>query len=567
MEFGNYRNNLREERERALAKSYNESQDGEHLTIRIDYNRSDRDVSTGWDKFCHSAVMFFLACPSLLWTPLMILFLIIFLIRYHIHRKWQILRKMNIPHDPPTLSKIGNLVDALSPKSAYEYDNICKAKYGKVWGLYSFTSPSITIHDPDMIRQIFITEFRNFTERQGRLVKINGRELNTAVSFARGNKWKRIRTTLSPTFSKSKLMKMTPIIETCTDNTLKACINIAETGDGTFNSKGLFSRLSLDVICSTAFSANVNSQDHSKTEPEICKQAKNLFSGNFLNPLFILCAIFPKFESLIGKLEIPIFGKGSLKYFKTLTELLIARRKEDKILKDQRVDLMQLMMDAEISDEQARSEIEKGLTRTEIIGNAIIMIIAGYENTGNSMSFLAYNFAFYQEAQAKAQMEIDEYLKEGGELNYHGVKRLKYLEMCINESLRLYNPIIRNARICNKETVINGVQIPKGIQVNIPTFALSHDTEYWVKPYEFIPERMSDMTKIDPMVYQPFGGGPRNCIGMRFALLEMKLAMAKILQHFSFAPATDTPTPPLELKFAVSTRSAIDYNLRVIRRH
>lgn len=52
---------------------------------------------------------------------------------------------------------------------------------------------------------------------------------------------------------------------------------------------------------------------------------------------------------------------------------------------------------------------------------------------------------------------------------------------------------------------------------------------------------MSDMSKIDPMVYQPFGGGPRNCIGMRFALLEMKLAMAKILQHFSFAPASDTP--------------------------
>ena len=53
--------------------------------------------------------------------------------------------------------------------------------------------------------------------------------------------------------------------------------------------------------------------------------------------------------------------------------------------------------------------------------------------------------------------------------------------------------------------------------------------------------RMEDMSKIDPLVFQPFGVGPRNCIGMRFALMEIKMAICKLLLTFQLDPAEDTP--------------------------
>ena len=65
----------------------------------------------------------------------------------------------------------------------------------------------------------------------------------------------------------------------------------------------------------------------------------------------------------------------------------------------------------------------------------------------------------------------------------------------------------------------------------------------------FKSHRFEDMSKIDPMVFQPFGVGPRSCIGMRFAILEVKMAMCKILYNFKLGMCEDTPVSQQSLKF------------------
>lgn len=511
-----------------------------------------------------------------MWSPLNIFtmetwILIITLLglgRYYLHWKWQYLKSINIPHDPPSLLAFGHWLHLVGHKSScFEYENEMKKKHGPVWGVYSLTTPSITIHDPDILKQILIKEFPTFSVRQKTFTKLFGKELNNGLTAIEGNQWKRIRSSMTPTFSILKIKQMMYIIERCVDNTKSSLERKIERNEGIFSSKMLFCRLSLDVVCSAAFGVEVNSQDDSMKEPEISMHAKKLFAVSLVNPVLLLCALFPKLERIADYFNWSMFGKDQLNYFKHLVHVIMEQRKKSEHDKAQRVDLMQLMLDNEVSEVEAKAEkLDKGMDKTEIIGNSMLMILAGYENTGNAMSFMSYNLAQNPETQRQLQEEIDEMMASHGVFDYESVNSLKYLDMCINETLRLQTPILRNNRICAEEITIKGLTIPKGMIINIPTYGLAHDPDFWEEPDKFNPERMRDMTRIDPMVFQPFGAGQRNCIGMRFAMMEIKLCMAKLLHRFSFEPTEDTPKPPLQLIMGLSMNAAIDYKLRVVRR-
>nr|XP_039270251.1 cytochrome P450 3A5-like [Styela clava] len=484
--------------------------------------------------------------------------------RYYIHRKWQYLKNINIPHEPCSIRKFGHLSYTFGAETALQYDNKCKEKFGNVYGTYFGITPTVHIHDPDILRQIFIKEFSNFAMRQRRFLKISGEELNNSLTNVDLKQWKRMRNTLTPTFSSAKLRQMTTIMEWCADNAIVALNKKVENNGGVFNSKDFFSRISLDVVCSAAFSTKVDSINDTENEPEIVKKAKELMKGGgVLSKLFVLLIVLSEFlEKVLEKLNIPLVRGESLKYFRRLTDHVIEKRKNNPH-DTGRVDLMQLMLDAEISPDKVKEGAEKGLTKIEIIGNSMLMIMAGYQNTGNLMSWTSFNFARHPEIQAKVQEEIDEMIKTHGKLDYDGINGLKFLDMCINETLRLYTPIIRNARIAERETTINGLTIPAGLLVAIPVYGLAHDPDYWDEPFAYKPERMRDMSQIDPMMFQPFGAGPRNCIGLRFALIEVKMALAKILHQFTIKPAENTPEAPMKFKFTNTLAPAVNFDLKV----
>ncbi|XP_036176814.1 cytochrome P450 3A12-like isoform X4 [Myotis myotis] len=128
---------------------------------------------------------------------------------------------------------------------------------------------------------------------------------------------------------------------------------------------------------------------------------------------------------------------------------------------------------------------------------------------------------------------------------YDALAQMEYLDMVMNENLRLYPIAGRLERVCKKDVEINGVFIPKGTVVMVPSFILHRDSTYWPDPEEFRPERFSkkNQDSINPYTYMPFGSGPRNCIGMRFAIMNMKLAIVRVLQNFSFKPCKETQIP------------------------
>ncbi|XP_078491463.1 cytochrome P450 3A25-like [Ciona intestinalis] len=484
------------------------------------------------------------------------------LIRLYIHKKWQVLKDLNIPHNQPTILGLGNLGKFLKDSDAifktYFED---KEKFGRISGFYSGLNVQIRISDPEILKQILIKEFQTFPNRQINFQKINGKEMNTGLTATQGEQWKRIRNTLSPTFSSSKLKEIFGIVEDCADSFVQNIGTINSDGDGRFDASLVFGKLSMDAICSSAFGVKVDSQSKPNgQEPKVIQMATDMFKFPlFKDPMFILCFLFPKLEGLLGFFDYSIFPRKYIQYFCQLTHSMMESKKGN----NKRNDILQSMMNTQVTEADLKNGAVKGLTKMEITGNALIMMFAGYETTSNAMVFLAYNLAVYKDAQHKCREEIEQVIAKHGGLTYEAVQGLKYLSQCLNESLRLYVPVPGNLRYCERDITINGVTIPKGTSIDIPVYGMGRDEEFWEDPLVFKPERMLDMNEIDPMIFQPFGAGPRNCIGMRFALLEIKITFAKLLQKFHLDVCEDTPSPPLDMTFKMSMKPKDQIFLKV----
>uniref|UniRef100_A0A8B9YAR8 unspecific monooxygenase n=1 Tax=Bos mutus grunniens TaxID=30521 RepID=A0A8B9YAR8_BOSMU len=207
-----------------------------------------------------------------------------------------------------------------------------------------------------------------------------------------------------------------------------------------------------------------------------------------------------------------------------------------------RVDLLQLMINSQNSKE---IDNHKALSDIELVAQSTIFIFGGYETTSSTLSFIIYELTTHPDVQQKLQEEIDATFPNKAPPTYDALVQMEYLDMVVNETLRMFPIAGRLERVCKKDVEIHGVTIPKGTTVLVPLFVLHNNPELWPEPEEFRPERFSKKNKdsINPYVYLPFGTGPRNCLGMRFAIMNIKLALIRILQNFSFKPCKETQIP------------------------
>ncbi|KAM5228527.1 cytochrome P450 3A11-like [Ctenodactylus gundi] len=443
-----------------------------------------------------------------------------------------VFKKMGIP-GPKPLPFLGSIL--FYRKGLWEFDIECYKKYGRIWGLFEGRQPLLAITEPDLIKAVLVKEcYSTFTNRRpfgpvGVMKK--------AVSIAEDDEWKRVRASLSPTFTSGKLKDMFPIVERYGDVLVANLRREAERG-ASINMKEIFGAYSMDVVTSTSFGVNIDSLN--RPQDPFVEKAKKLLRFDFFDPLFLSVVLFPFLIPIYEMLNISIFPRDSLNFFKKFVEKMKANRLDTN--EKHRVDFLQLMMNTQNSKD---TESHKVLSDMEILAQSIIFIFAGYETTSSTLSFLMHLLATHPDVQKKLQQEIDMALPNKAIPTYDTVMEMEYLDMVVNETLRMYPIANRIERVCKKDIELNGMCIPKGTVLMVPAFALHRDAKHWPEPDVFRPERFSKKNKdsIDPYLYLPFGAGPRNCIGMRFALMNMKLAITKVLQHFSLQPCKDTQIP------------------------
>ncbi|XP_075890945.1 cytochrome P450 3A40-like [Nelusetta ayraudi] len=464
------------------------------------------------------------------WTLLIALITLLFVYAYW---PYGVFKKMGVP-GPKPVPLFGTML--AYRKGFFKFDEECFKKYGNIWGIFDGRQPVLCITDPAMIKTVLVKEcYSFFTNRRN--FRLNG-PLYDAVSIAEDDQWKRIRSVLSPSFTSGRLKEMFGIMKRHSANLISNMKKKADK-DLPLELKEFFGPYSMDVVTSTAFSVDIDSLNN-PSDPFVTN-IKKMLKFDLLSPLLVAVAFFPFLGPVFEKMEFSFFPKSVTDFFYAALQKIKSARVTSK--QQGRVDFLQLMIDSQKNNNS--SGAEKGLSDHEILSQAMIFIFAGYETSSSSLSFLSYNLARTPLVMKKLQDEIDATFPNKAPVDYQTMMEMEYLDAVINESLRLYPIASRLERVAKENIEINGLVIPKGMVVMVPTWPMHKDPSLWPNPEEFKPERFNKQNKdkIDPYTYMPFGSGPRNCIGMRFALVMMKLAIVETLQRYSFSVCKETEIP------------------------
>lgn len=479
--------------------------------------------------------------------PLWLILLLSFLLLLYVYGTWNhtVWSSQGIP-GPKPWPLFGNTWEH-TRESNFNVFTIWQKKYGRTVGCFSGIRPFIVVSDLDLIREIFIKQSSNFIDRfliRGFRTKL----MDKALFFAGGNSWRRIRNMMSPTFSTSKLKLMSHFIKRCTDLLVTNIENKAR-ADQLIDVKEVFGSFTMDVIAGTGFGLETNSQTQ-EGEPFV-QQCKILFKGAGFRGLKRVVFCFANaFPFLVPLMRGTGFGANSRFFFEALEKMVDDRRLENKSEGKKTADLLQMLVDAEADPElitdvadNNESKSNRRMTKEEILAQGFIVLVAGYETTATTLQYMAYLMALNPHVQDKVFEEIQDKLGDV-EPTYDVISQLKYLEACIHETLRMFPPVGAIDRQALQPMTVRGIHIPADCGVILPIYTILHDPEYFSDPEVFNPDRYleENMAKIHPVTVElPFGYGPRKCVGMRLAMLEIKLAAVKMFRRIRFVKCAETP--------------------------
>uniref|UniRef100_A0A665U0Y3 unspecific monooxygenase n=1 Tax=Echeneis naucrates TaxID=173247 RepID=A0A665U0Y3_ECHNA len=452
------------------------------------------------------------------------------------HWTYGVFEKLGIPGPKPKM--YFGTVGRMNPVFYIE-DSLLAQKYGKVWGMYELRKPVLAVMDPDVLKIVLIKEcLTHFTNRRN--LRLNG-DLSDAVSIAEDDQWRKIRSVLSPYFSSGRMKEMFNIMKHHSHKlTVKLQSSLAN--NDVINVKEFFGPYSMDIMISIGFGGDMDFINNPSCP------LLTLVSAIINIYLFSVSGCFPVVLPLLELLGVSFFSRTTTGHFKKIVEKFRAERKgsSHQVWNITIIIFLMLNRDSSITVNGPRGEKQnQGLSDSEIVSQLTMFAMAGYETSAITLTFLAYNLARNPEITKRLQEEIDTTFPSKGPVQYEALMQMEYLDAVIKESLRLSPPIPRLERQAKETVKINDLTIPKDMIVMIPVYALHRDPELWPEPEEFKPERFSKENKdsINPYTYLPFGMGPRNCLGMRFALLLVKLALVEVLQKFSFSVCKETMIP------------------------
>ncbi|XP_055313348.1 probable cytochrome P450 9f2 [Sitodiplosis mosellana] len=436
-----------------------------------------------------------------------------------------------------------------------------------LYGIYGIMGRQVFIRDPDLCKQIFVKDFVNFEDRKGFINEDVDELWGKSLLSLHGEKWRQMRATLSPAFTGSKMRLMFELVLECADGIIKHFLKQIENGEKiNLEMKDFFSRYTNDVIASCAFGIKVNSI--AEPDNSFYRNGKVLmdFSGVKRSIKFFVTMLCTKFARLFN---IKFFDEAISNEFKAMILNTMDLRKKNHIFRPDMINILMQVRDGVLNAEEAPKEVSEGFATVEesevgktsvshkwnddeLVAQCLVFFLAGFETSSSVLSFAAYEILANPDVQQKLYEEIAEVNEQLGEkrVSYDVLQKMKYLDQVVSETLRKWPVAVMIDRLCVKNYVYDdgkqlNFKIDKGVSVLFSLMSIQNDPKYFPNPSKFDPERFSDENKhnIVPGTYNPFGLGPRNCIGSRFALMELKAILYYLLLNFSLEPNKDTQIP------------------------
>ncbi|NOK20051.1 cytochrome P450 [Corallococcus carmarthensis] len=372
------------------------------------------------------------------------------------------------------------------------------------------------IAHPDGVKHVLQDHVKNYTKdhiayRMGRWITGDGLITST------GDFWLRQRRLAQPAFHRQRIAGMAAGMIRRTEEMLQRWEPAAASGTPVALSEEML-RLTLGIVGDALFGTSVEAQAEQvgRAFTELSQQMAERFRTFRMLPPVLPTRYDRAFRDARGLLRGTVQG------------IIETRRKRG----DDTGDLLSMLMLARDED------TGEGMTDEQLVSEVMTMLLAGHETTATALSWAWALLAEHPEAEAHLHAEVDAVL--GGRApTVEDVPRLGYTRQVVEEAMRLYPAVIVLSRSVKEDDVVGGFQIPKGTTVDVSPYVTQRHPDFWEEPDAFRPERFAPeaVAKRHRFAYFPFSGGPRQCIGNSFALMEAQLVLATVAQRYRLREA------------------------------
>ncbi|CAM8990412.1 unnamed protein product [Rhodiola kirilowii] len=399
--------------------------------------------------------------------------------------------------------------------------------YGKSSIRWLGPMPEVYVMEPELIKDVLnrINDFHKPQRNPSSLLVVEG------LATYEGKKWAKHRKLINPAFHFEKLKSMIPKFyhsgNEMVSNWEKLALASAD-GSCEIDVWQDLQNMTRDAISRTSFGSSF---EEGKRIFELLRELTKLVTQADLS------VYIPGWRFMPTKIN---RRRKALDKEINASLQVIIKKKEEAIKEGNAAtgDLLDLLLESSLNAmKEHNNKKDAGMSLNDIIEECKLFYFVGQETTAVLLVWTMVLLGQHQEWQKRAR---DEVLRVFGteKPNQSEVNNLKIVNMILHEVLRFYPPATMINRATHKETVIGNMTLPAGVLVTIPVIAIHRDPQLWGEDAnEFKPERFSEgvsnATK-GQLAFIPFSSGPRICIGLNFTLMEAKIAMALILQRFSF---------------------------------
>ncbi|XP_053984249.1 probable cytochrome P450 6a14 [Hylaeus volcanicus] len=461
----------------------------------------------------------------------------LFLFYYYATSTFDFWRKRGVK-GPKPLPYVGNFMDVFLGKGSVS-DCFVKAYYEfkdePMIGVFGGRTPLLVLKDPDLMKDVLIKDFSVFAERT--LGPVDDVEpLSVHLFRLDAPRWKPLRTRLSPVFTSGKLKEMFHLLLECSDHFVKYIEAQVDKGEP-IECREIAAKYTTDVIGNCAFGLEMNALG--AEDSPFRKIGRQIFQTSWKTFFRDRLREYPFLFKIVGR----FFVDNEVNEFLTgITRETVNYRIKNNVRRNDFMDAL-----VELKQHPEKLGIEK-MTEQYLTAQAFVFFVAGFETSSVTISHVCFELALNPPIQEKLREDIKHVLrKTNGQVTYDCIKEMHYLDACLKETLRKYPVVLYLSRLALENYTFSGtkVSIPKGQQVFMPVVATQHDPDIYPDPEVFDPDRFTDGNDKSrhPMFFLPFGDGPRNCIGARFANYQSKLAIIRVLTDFKLEVCEKTQIP------------------------
>ena len=448
---------------------------------------------------------------------LLLILIAMFFLLILIHHKFNFWKDRGVPQPKLSLmQKIASIIFVKFP-SLREYNRL---KGNGIFGFYISFVPVMMLTDPTIIGEMFIRDGQKMFNRQS-VVDLKNDPLSNNIISMNDQEWLHTRSSLSPAFTNTRIKNILPAVERVSE-----ILENFITRKGMIDTYNTMFRVMTDVISSWIFSINVDSVSEPIHNNDFYKTSMRFFSTSWFATFKNLMMFFV--PSMYKSLRMKTLDGESESFFRSVVKDVVENR---KICKNAYNDYMQFLL--------MRKKLAGKIDNEELTAQTVMVFLTGLESTAATLTFALYELAKNEKIQRKCQQEIDELAINSKDLTFDDVKPLKYLQCCIDETLRKYPVLSATNRVCSEDYKIpsKNCTIPKGTMINVSVFRIHRDPEVFDDPMEFRPERFMHSPKgcdHPGFAYLPFGIGHRFCIGHNLAQTVIKTILTRLLSKFDF---------------------------------